>query len=414
LRSARRALFTAACLAGGLFGQPGLTWQEVRDRFEASNPTLEAARIGVDETRAQEITAHLRPNPLVSATLDQIDPFTPGPYRPLANSLPFLSASYLHETNHKRELRLASAQGGTAVAQSEADDERRTLLFNLRNTFNQALQAKAIVAVAQESLEYYDRLLELNRQRFQAGDIAQVDLDRLELQRVQFVSDLRTAEVDARTAKIQLLAMMNDHTPVDQFDITGRFDFAEQILIPDELRETALASRPDLRAAAQSVSKARTDYRLAVANGTSDITFSADVARNPPIPAYMGFSVNMPLRIFDRNQGEKARTELDIRRTERLEEAARTQALSDVDSALAQINSTLALLRPYKAKYLDLAVKVRDTISFSYQHGGASLLDFLNAQNEYRAVQVNYLNLVGAWMTAANQLNLAVGREVVP
>jgi cobalt-zinc-cadmium efflux system outer membrane protein len=138
-----------------------------------------------------------------------------------------------------------------------------------------------------------------------------------------------------------------------------------------------------------------------------------DAGRNPPIPAYIGFSVTIPLRIFDKNQGEKQRTELDIRRNERLRDAALAQVFSDVDSAYAMVNSNLNLLRPYQAKYLQLAAQVRETISFAYQNGGASLLDFLSAQNDYRSVQLNYLNLIGSYMTAAGQLNLAVGREVV-
>jgi len=235
----------------------------------------------------------------------------------------------------------------------------------------------------------------------------------LQLQRVQYETDVQTATVNVRTAKIQLLALLNDRTPVDQFDIAGAFDFAEPLTGLEELRQSALAARPDLLAAAQSVDKAKTDYRLAVSNGSADPTFSVDMARNPPIPLYIGFSVNFPLRIFDRNQGEKARTQLDIARNERLREAAEAQVFADVDSAWATINSNLVLLRTYKAKYLEQAASVRDTISFAYQHGGASLLDFLNAQNDYRGVRLSYLNLVGAYLTAANQLNLAVGREVV-
>ena len=126
-----------------------------------------------------------------------------------------------------------------------------------------------------------------------------------------------------------------------------------------------------------------------------------------------GISLFAPLPVFDRNQGEKARTELDMRRSEKLRDATRAQVFSDVDSAYATLESNLALLRPYKAKYLQTAVKVRDTVSFAYQHGGASLLDFLNAQNDYRSIQLNYLNLVGSYLTAASQLNLAVGREVI-
>ena len=407
------AVVIAVVAPPGAFAQKLMTWQQVKDQFEATNPTLEAGRIGIDEARAQEITAYLRPNPDLTMTLDQIDPIGTNPYRPLGYALPFVSASYLHERGGKRELRLESARKATAVAESQLADQERTLLFNLRNAFVQTLQQKSVLGLATENLAYYDRVLGVSGERFKAGDIAQVDLDRLELQRVQFETDLQTATVNLRTAKIELLAMLNDRSPVEQFDVTGPFEFTEQTLTLDELHQTALANRPDLKAALQAVDKAKTDHRLAVANGTTDPTFGVDVARNPPIPIYLGFSVTVPLRIFDRNQGEKARTQLDIRRNERLQEATAAQVFSDVDSAFATLNSNLVLLRGYKSKYLDQATRVRETVSFAYEHGGASLLDFLSAQNDYRSVQLNYLNLVGAYMTAASQLNIAVGTEVI-
>jgi cobalt-zinc-cadmium efflux system outer membrane protein len=277
----------------------------------------------------------------------------------------------------------------------------------------QTLQEKAVRDLAKENLSYYDHVLGVNRERYKAGDIAQVDLDRLELQRVQYESDLQTAEVGLRTAKIQMLALLNDRTPVEQFDVTGPFDFSQQLAPLDEVRQAALDTRPDLRAALQSVDKAKTDHRLAVAMGSTDPTFGVDVGRNPPIDQYIGVSVSIPLRIFDRNQGEKLRTQLDIDRNEKLMEVTRAQVFSDVDSAYATLESTVALLQPYKDRYLQQASRVRDTISFSYEHGAASLLDFLGAQADYRGVQVNYLNLIGAYLDAAGQLNLAVGREVI-
>ena len=310
MRRVTRYVWIVVAIAVGaprdVFAQKLMTWQQVKDQFEATNPTLQAGRIGVDEARAQEITAYLRPNPDLTTTLDQLDPFSGNPYRPLGNTLPLLSASYLHERGGKRELRLESAQKATAVAVSELADQERTLLFNLRNAFVQTLQQKSVLALATENLAYYDRVLGVSGERFKAGDIAQVDLDRLELQRVQFETDLQTATVNLRTAKIQLLAILNDRTPVDQFDVTGPFEYTEQTLTLDELHQTALAHRPDLKAALQAVDKAKTDYRLAVANGTTDPTFGMDMGRNPPIPVYIGFSVTVPLRIFDRNQGEKA------------------------------------------------------------------------------------------------------------
>jgi cobalt-zinc-cadmium efflux system outer membrane protein len=407
-------MFCGAILAGNTFAQQALTWQEIRARFEAANPSLRAGQIGIDESRANETTAYLRPNPNFSILADQIDPFPGGPHHSTFGFLLSVAAvSYLHERQHKRELRLESTQKATGIAVSGQADLERTLIFDLRMAFIQTLQEKAVFVLAKENLTYYDHVLDVNRDRYKAGAIAQVDLDRLELQRVQYESDLQTAEVNLRTAKIQLLALLNDRTPVEQFDVTGPFDFSRQITPLDDVRRRALDTRPDLRAALESVDKAKTDHRLAVANGSTDPTFGFDVGRNPPIDQYIGFSVSIPLRIFDRNQGEKLRTQLDIDRSEKLMEAARAQVFSDVDSAYATVTSTVVLLQPYKDRYLQQASRIRDTIAFSYEHGAASLLDFLNAQADYRSVQVNYLNLVAAYLDAANQLNLAVGREVI-
>jgi outer membrane protein, heavy metal efflux system len=401
----------SACSA---FAQKALTWQEVRDKFEAANPTLRAGQVGIDESRAQEVTANLRPNPNLTVLADQIDPFNGGPsHGPFAYLLSSGSVSQLWERQHKRGLRLESAQKATAITVSGQADLERNLLFNLRGAFIQTLQEKAILNLAKENLAYYDHVLDVNRERYKAGGIAQVDLKRLELQRVQYLSDLQTADVNLRTAKIQLLMLLNDQTPVEQFDVIGPFDFADQTPPLNDVRQAALDTRPDLRAALQSVDKAKTDYRLAVANGSTDPTLGFDVGRNPPIDQYIGFSVSIPLRIFDRNQGEKHRTQLDIDRNDRLAAAARAQVFNDVDSAYATVNSAVILLKPYKDQYLEEASSVRDTISFSYQHGAASLLDFLNAQADYRSVQVNYLNLVASYLNAASQLNLSVGREVI-
>jgi cobalt-zinc-cadmium efflux system outer membrane protein len=412
-------LFLAAVSAQSGWAQKTLTWQEIRAKFEASNPTLQAGQIGIDESRAQEITAFLRPNPNVTLLTDgtQIAPFG-GPWKPLLSTELATSLSYLHERRHKRELRLESAQKATKIAVSGQADLERTLLFTLRMAFNQTLQEKAVFELAKENLSYYDRLLDVNRERYKAGAIAQVDLDRLELQRVTYESDLQTAEVNLRTAKIQLLALLNDRTPVEQFDVRGPFDFSNQIAPLEEVRQTAVDTRPDLKAALQFIDKAQTDHKLAVANGSTDPTLSGVWTYNPSFNnpfahQTLGASISIPLRIFDRNQGEKLRTQLDIARNERLREAAEAQVFSDVDSAYATVKGTVVLLQPYKDRYLNQASRVRDTIAFSYEHGAASLLDFLNAQAEYRSVQVNYLNLVASYLNAASQLNHAVGREVI-
>ena len=405
-------LLVAAAL--GSSAQQTLTWEQVRLRFQLNNPTLLADKLNIDESKAQEITAFLRPNPTLDLLSDQITPFNVGPsHGALAYLLPSATVSYLYEREHKRDLRRESAQKATVIAVDSHADMERTMLFTLRGAFVSTLQAKAVLKLANDNLAYYDHVLAISKDRFDAGDIAQIDFDRLELQRVQYESDVQTALVNLRTAKIQLLTMLNDRTPIEQFDVNGLFDFSDQLLPQDEFRKIAQDTRPDLRSAIEAVDKAQTDHKLAVANGSTDPTFSVDVGRNPPIDFYFGVGVSIPLRIFDRNQGEKLRTKLDIDRNQRLLDAAQALVFSDVDSAYATVSSNIALLRPYKEKYLQQAVRVRDTITFSYQHGGASLLDFLSAEADYRSVELNYVNLVGAYLTAAAQLNMAVGREVI-
>jgi cobalt-zinc-cadmium efflux system outer membrane protein len=275
------------------------------------------------------------------------------------------------------------------------------------------LLAKAVLEVARENLDYYDKEISINRERYQAGGMARVDFQRVELQRVQFQADVATAQVNLRTAKIDLLALLRDRTPVEQFDVTEPFDFTDSVSNLEQLHQLAMSVRPDLQEAEKSLDKARTDHQLAIANGSTDPTFGFDVARQVPVEAYVGFSVSFPLRIFDKNQGEKLRTQLDIGRSEKLRDAAEISVLHDVDSAYATLQSTLALLRPYKAKYLQEAKDIRETISFSYMHGAASLLEFLDAQKQYRDTELNYLDLVGAYLSAANQVNFAVGQEVI-
>ena len=404
--------------AGFASAQQSLTWDQVKAKFETANPTLKADEINVQEMKDQEITAYLRPNPQFTFSTDgtQIARHN-GVWQPLAGTQYQPNVSYLHERERKRELRLQSAKEGTQIAGSQHEDLERSLIFDLRSVFIQTLQAKAVLELAQADIEYYDKIIEISRERFKVGDIGQIDLDRIELLRVQYESEIQTAIVNLRTSKIQLLQLLNDRTPIDKFDVTGPFDFSDNMQTLDAYRQIALDNRPDLRAALESVEQAVTNHKLANANGSTDPTFGAwytnnASTNNPNGSQTVGLSVSIPLRIFDKNQGEKKRTLIDIDRSQQAAEAAKAQVFSDVDNAYELVRSNIALIKPYKAQYLDQSVYVRDTVTFAYQHGGASLMDFLNAQSDYRVVQLAYLQLIGAYMTAAGQVNLAVGHEV--
>jgi cobalt-zinc-cadmium efflux system outer membrane protein len=262
-------------LASGLLpaavpAQTALTWKQVREHFEASNPTLKAAPLNIDESRAAEVTAFLRPNPdyTVAADGTQLTRYQ-GIWRPFAGTQFTTSLSYLDERQQKRELRRGSARESTAVAESVYLDQQRGLLFNLRNAYVQTLHAKAVLENAQENLAYWDWEVALNRSRWNAGDLAQMDLSRMELLRLQFECDFEAAVVDLRTAKTQMLLLLNERMPLEQFDVSGPFDFVEELRPLEEFRKLALEARPDLAAAVKNVALAKINHQLAVANGSS-------------------------------------------------------------------------------------------------------------------------------------------------
>jgi cobalt-zinc-cadmium efflux system outer membrane protein len=413
-----RGLLGAALLTSNSGAQQSLTWEQVKAKFEAGNPVLKADAANVEEMKAEEITAFLRPNPQFTLSTDgtQIAPHN-HIWQPLAGTQYQPNFSYLHEREHKRELRQQSAKEGTEITQSQHVDLERNLIFGLRSAFVQTLQAKAVLKLARADLEYYDKIIEISRTRFNAGDLAKIDLARIELQRVQYESEIEAAIVNLRTQKIQLLLLLDDRTPVDQFDIDGNFDLGPELQPLTEYHQIALENRPDLQAAIQTIQQSQTNHKLAISNGSADPTFSAWYTWNPSFnnpndQQTLGLSVSIPLRVFDKNQGEKKRTLIDIDRSQQAAEAAKAQVFSDVDDAYELVRTNIALIKPYKAQYLDQSVYVRDTVTFAYQHGGASLMDFLNAQSDYRVVQLAYLQLIGAYMTAVGQMNLAVGHEV--
>src|SRR5436190_15504600 len=272
--SAARILAIATALGHGAYGQATvLTWEQIKTRFLMQNPSVLAGQITVEESKANEITAGLRPNPQFNLSQDglQLAP-SEGTWRALTGVVVTPGVSMLIERQNKRGKRVDSARLATSGAGSDQEDLQRTMLFAVRTAYLNTLQAKALVELTQASLQSYDQAIEANRTRFQAGDISELDFQRVEIQRVQFESDLASARVNLRTAKIHLLALLNDRTPVDDFDVAGNFEYKESILLLPELRQAALANRPDLRSTQTAIEKAQADNRLAIANGSADPT----------------------------------------------------------------------------------------------------------------------------------------------
>jgi outer membrane protein, heavy metal efflux system len=276
-----------------------------------------------------------------------------------------------------------------------------------------------VLELAKADLEYYDKIIDISKSRpFKAGDLAQIDLDRIELLRVQYESEIQTAIVNLRTAEDCAAAVAGRPHAGDQFDVSGPFDFAS------DLKPLTTSSRrrwmrgPTARRD-PGIEQSKTNHKLAISNGSTDPTYSAwytynSSNNNPNGMQTLGLSVSIPLRIFDKNQGEKQRTLIDIDRNQQADRSGRGAGLQRRGLAYEQVRSNIALLKPYKRPVQGpggLCARHRDLCLPAWR---ASLMDFLNAQSDYRVVQLAYLQLVGAYLTAAGQMNLAVGREVIP
>lgn len=394
---------------------PAYTWIQIQDFFVRSNPTIRAQEQSIVSNRAAEVTAGLRPNPTVqndttSATLGIYQEF---------------------EIGGKRAARIQSAKLATSISQSDAANARRTLMLALRQAFVSALQAKSDLQFAQENLAAYQRTVDINRQMLQQGEIARADFLRIELQTLQFQSDLDDATLDLKTAKASLRGMVGDANLPGDFDVNGELTAQPFDHDLNELKKLALQNRPDLKSAEAAKAKAAADLRLAEANKWPDPTIGTSflhTGNEMPGPNWfepfypkgnatnaMGIGVaSIPLPIFNRNQGEIARSKSEELRAGFLAQSAENQAVQDVESAFAQFESARDRLKRYEDTYLAEAKDSLDIEEFSFHQGGAPLLDYLDAQRTYRATQLAYRQQLAAYMNALAQLQAAAGLEVTP
>ncbi len=389
-----------------------ITLAHALELFRANSPALAAARAHYEAVQAGEVTARLRPNPVANFANEDFNVFHPALFD-IANAQEFTdSLSWTIERGGKRPARIASAQWGTTVAGHQYRDNQRQLELQLKTAFVSVLQGKAVLKLAQDNLADYQRVLNANQLRLQAGDISQTDFDRIKLQEASFQSDLLNAESALTQARAQLEALLGLR-PAGLLDVTGTLELPVLTLSVTELQERALANRPDYLAARAGISKADADYRLAVANGITDLNLAPEYKRNGPDNT-LGITLQLPVRIFDRNQGEKLRTSHELTSSRFTENAARLQAMADVAQSFQAYSAADARARLYTTDYLVRARKVRDAVRFSYEHGNTNLLDFLDAVRSYREVELAAVNAEAQVWLAIHQLSAATGTEVAP
>jgi outer membrane protein, heavy metal efflux system len=409
-------LLTSACLCTAAFAQQqSFTWEQIRDKFLSTNPTLRAQAQSIESSRAGEVTAGLRPNPTfqndtTSATIGIYQEF---------------------EVAGKRRARLESARLATSISRTDVADARRTLVFNLRQAFVAALLAKSDLEFANNNLADYQKVVDLNRLMLQQGAIARADFLRIELQMLQFQTDVDDAVLALKTAKAELRALVGPSNLPPEFDIAGELRKIPLEKSLAELQQLAIANRPDLQSAETGREKALADLRVAKSNrwpnptiGTSFLHTGNEIAGpNWFEPFYpkgsasnaMGLglaSISIPL--FNRNQGEVARATSERLRADYLAQAARNQVFQDVEIAYASFESSRERVQLYEETYLSRAKESLDIEEFSYRNGAASILDFLDGERIYRATQLAYRQQLAAYLTNLAQLEAAVGAPLTP
>ena len=387
-----------------------LTLAQVLDLAHRSNPTLLAGAQHLSAVRAQEITAGLRQNPSGTVGGQMI---TLGPNNPYGPDFYNAGVSRLFERGNKREVRLENARSTTSLTDFQLDDQRRQTDLAVRQAFSRMLYAQAALDISDENLEGYRKTVALMKVRLDAGDIDQTDFDRVDLQLAGFESDLANAKLTLRQGSIALQTLIGIATPSDTFAITGLL--APPPITPtlDDLQTSALANRPDLKAAQAQVDLNVAAVKLAKANGTADPTIEAEYERSGNANT-VGGNINIPLRIFDRNQGEKQRAAYELESSRLAYTAARNQVLSDVDSAWVGYQTAVTEEARYRDKYLAEAAHVRDNLEFSYRNGNSTLLDYLSALSDYRQVNLASLNAKLQLLLSLEQLSYATQTEIVP
>jgi cobalt-zinc-cadmium efflux system outer membrane protein len=375
-----------------------------------NNPTLLAAQRHAAATRANEITAGLRQNPNFTAMGQDVTLPADNPGNPYFYSA---NVSRLFERGDKRQLRLDSARASSVVAEDQYKDQERQVLLTVKQAFTSMLLAKAALDIAQQNLSDYRKTVDLSRDRFNAGDISHTDFERIDLQLAQFESDADTAQLNLRQAGMQLQTLLGVAQPSPIFDIVGTLAPPELALSVDDLEQKALAARPDYLAAQETVNTAVANIRLADAGGTADPTLAAEFERSG-IDTTFGASLQIPLRLFDRNQGEKQRTRIEADASRLAVTAARNQVVSDLEQAMAALNTARLQSARFHGHYLDEAAQVRDNLQFSYRNGNATLLDYLDALRSYRSTNLSAINADAQVWLAIHQLSFAAATEILP
>lgn len=382
------------------------------------NHSLLAARTTIAQNQANEVTANLRPNPTV---------FTDWEYLPLPGVHPDaglatylhdstegdVGISYLFERGQKRQNRLKAAKDATAVTRSTVLDNERTLAFQVGQLFYNVLLAESTLDLANADLKSFQETLNISEFQYKAGGMSQNDFLQVKLQLAQFQTSVEQATLSRAQALSDLRVQLGEESVPAEYDVAGPFEYQPLTVRIEDLQAKALANRPDLRAAQLGINAAQSQYGLAKANGKQDVTVSTNYSHVNAISS-VTWSVSVPLPIFDRNQGNIAQTRIAITQAREQQLQVQGQVLADVRDAYLGVESNGRVVQLYRSGVLDDAKQSRDISEYAFRRGATPLLNFLQAQRSYDAIELSYRQALAAYLTAIEQLRQAVGNRSLP
>jgi outer membrane protein, heavy metal efflux system len=387
-----------------------LSLQQVVDYTFAHNPGLLASRQNLQSMRGQEVEAGLRQNPNFLVYGSNLS-------NPATAATPYgysLQLSRLFERGQKRRWRLDSARATTAQTAAQLHDQERGTIMAAKQAFTDMLLAKAALKVAQDNLANYRQQMDIFQASYKDGNLGKLDFERLDLQLAQYESDEQSAEMNLVQGSDQLQTLMGYEQPRRDFDISGDLIPPPVSSTLDGLEQRALSNRPDYQAAQAAVRVADANVSLAYANATTDPTLEGEYDHNGTLSSY-GFWASVPVRIFDRNQGNKDTAKFLAQGSRFSEVAARNQVYSDVDQAWIAYTTSKILSDRYNEHYLTEAKDVLAIAQYAYKRGGFALIDYLNALQDDRTTTLNALTADAQTWLAIHQLSYtSASTTVVP
>jgi outer membrane protein, heavy metal efflux system len=387
-------LLWAVCAASAQV-RPVMTVEDAIRESIANNLELAAARYNISVAEARQITARLRPNPVLSTSADHLDVLGTG-YNNVNNAGPneyALRTDFIVERGGKRAARIELAAAGKTLAELGFRDSVRRLIFDVESAALDVQLAKENLTLAQANLRSLTGIVDINTARVRTGDLAGVELNRSQIAAMQYQTAVRQAELQLRQAKTRLLLLLGRQDASQDFDIEGPIRRDADALKLDDIQSRAHIQRPDLLEVRQTQARNQAELRLQIAQGRIDYTAGMEYRRQQGINGTgnsLGFFVSAPLPVFNRNQGEIVRARREIDQARATVHALEARVNNEIATAWQQYSTSRGLLEDIEARMLGTAKQVRETTEYSYRRGEATLVEFLDAQRAFNDVMQSF------------------------